>query len=167
MISREQSKREDEEAVQALPKLEERTAQLLKAAGIEDTKVISDHSELSEPFIEFDGTGIGIYVTHYDRAAILNIAAKISGTTRELGYQVYSTSYDPGVMYHPDGSGTPPSTDIEDADDITEHLDDAIVSAIVIMVRERISQHIDREMEKAVEDEEEHYERLAEELAGE
>jgi len=92
MIDRNQSKREDEEAIQALPKLEERIAQLLLAVGIKDIKLVTDHSYLSEPTVEFDGTGIGIYITHYDKPAILNIAAKISGTTRELAYQVYSTA---------------------------------------------------------------------------
>ena len=158
-----QYKLEDTEAIKALPILKERTAQLLRAAGMADVKVISDHSNLCDPFIEFDGTGIGVLITHYDKPALVwdHWDNEKGGTVRALAYQPYTTYYHPGVMYHPDGSGTPPETDIEDADDITEHLDEAITSAIVLLVRERISQHIEHDAERIIEAEEEHYERLA------
>lgn len=61
---------------------------------------------------------------------------KIVGHTQ--GYQVQTIHYDPGVMYHRDGSGTPPDWDYNDVGELIGSFEHAVLKALQIVMEDRL-----------------------------
>lgn len=72
-------------------------------------------------------------------------------------WMLQGITYDPGVMYHKDGSGTPPSTDVEDIEDsASPRLLDVLRYAVNLWVKDCINGVLESEQwSHFAEDEEE------------
>lgn len=62
------------------------------------------------------------------------------------GYQLSTVSYDPGVMYHKDGSGTPPSCDYNDVGKPHKNLESAVKEMVKLIAEIRLCQILDSEV---------------------
>ncbi len=110
------------------------------------TEVFGDLSPLVElnasaycdPCIEFDGV-LAIYWSDDTRI--------VTGLTPTLqpGYQICVITHDPGVMYHRDGSGTPPSSDTEDVGKPHRTLELAMAEVVKLVAEVALNDFLDYE----------------------
>lgn len=111
-------------------KLAERAKQLADVAFGEGKVTI----ESTETDKFFDGG-----VTFNGEIGIMEVEAEVFITKKKVSaYQVYTMTYVPGVMYHKDGSGTPPDMDVNDVGEPHGKFDDAVVAALRLVLDKRM-----------------------------
>lgn len=59
-----------------------------------------------------------------------------------VGYQVVRFTYDPGVMYFPDGSGEPPSEDCDNVGEAHNRFEDALKAAIALHIESEVDDYL-------------------------
>lgn len=112
-------------------KLAERAKQLVDVAFGEGKVTI----EATETDKFFDGS-----VTFNGEFGIMEIDIEAGVTKKQVrAYQVYAMTYIPGVMYHRDGSGTPPDMDVNDVGEPHLRFDDAVVAVLKLVLDSRLS----------------------------
>lgn len=111
-------------------KLAERAKQLA-AVAFGEGKVTIESTE-TDKF--FDGG-----VTFNGEIGIFEVEIEAGITKKQVSaYQVYTMTYIPGVMYHKDGSGTPPDMDVNDVGEPHRKFDDAVVAALRLVLDKRM-----------------------------
>lgn len=145
---------EDQPLFDALPKLVKRAEELLLAAGLQSKCVVGDagvktditvnDDSWSDPSIEFDNTGIGVCIAWGEQKTIV-------GERQVITYGAYATTFHPGVMYYPDGSGEPPSEDYVPLGEESQRPDDALTEALKALVAHRLYELFEHESDLAEE----------------
>lgn len=125
----------------ALPSLVIRASRFLEVLGLKH-KVNANNDKHTDPNIEFDGTGIGVSIFWGEQPTI-------TGTKPRVEYGVFTTSYDPGVRYYPDGSGEPPSWDVEEYGESSFNQDDVLIQAIQVLVKNELELFTEAEADEA------------------
>jgi len=113
-----------EQLFDALPKLVERAKQFLEALKLEVSIDIHDE-EYCDPAVEFNNEGVGISITSEEGV---------------IKYGAYTTEFNPGVRYYPDGSGEPPSEDYVELGKDSDTPDEPLIEAFKAIVERRIRQ---------------------------
>jgi len=146
----------------AFPGLVARVKQLVAEAGLTvEVKEDCPDPTYYDPRIELGDSGIGVSLAETARVWLKN---EKDGTQLVVTYQAFATTYDPGVMYHSDGSGTPPSEDYVELGEESSNADQPIVEAIKAYVESRLNQLFDHEADVAMEREMAEAEAFADEL---
>jgi len=122
----------DKPLFDALPKLVQRTQELLKAAGL-TCKISVNDDAWSDPSIELDTTGIGVC---------------ISWDSDKVTYGAFTTVYNPGVMYYPDGSGEPPSEDYSELGKASTNPNGPLTEAIKALIEFRLNDLFEHEADE-------------------